>query len=103
MFPEVPTRAESWRIFKNPSKRGVCCGLSGLKKPNHARRKRFLRNNRTRCGCRSGKFSQSIHCKTPMKQPLADRFETFFQKGIVSLKVLGLTVLVLTNNAVQSR
>jgi hypothetical protein len=33
MFPEVPTRAESWRIFKNPSKRGVCCGLSGLKKP----------------------------------------------------------------------
>jgi hypothetical protein len=27
----------------------------------------------------------------------------FFQKGVVSLQVLGLTVLVLTNNAVKSR
>jgi hypothetical protein len=41
--------------------------------------------------------------KPPMKRPDSIRFRKFFQKGIVSLKVLGLTVLVLTNNAVQSR
>jgi hypothetical protein len=49
------------------------------------------------------KYRSQFTAKTPMKQALAENFETFFQKGIVSLKVLGLTVLVLTNNAVQSR
>jgi hypothetical protein len=38
-----------------------------------------------------------------MKRPDPIRFRKFFQKGVVSLKVLGLTVLVLTNKAVQSR
>ena len=38
-----------------------------------------------------------------MKQPVPDQFQKFHQKGVVSLKVLGLTVLVLTNNAVKSR
>ena len=46
---------------------------------------------------------QRLCSKTPMKQPVPDQFQKFHQKGVVSLKVLGLTVLVLTNNAVKSR
>jgi hypothetical protein len=38
-----------------------------------------------------------------MKQPVPIQFQNFYQKGVVSLQVLGLTVLVLTNNAVQNR
>jgi hypothetical protein len=53
-------------------------------------------------GCEMEKPSHSSQ-KPPMKRPDSIRFRKFFQKGIVSLKDLGLTVLVLTNKAVQSR
>ena len=35
--------------------------------------------------------------------PPERKLKFFFQKGVVSLQVLGLTVTVLTNNAVKSR
>ncbi len=41
--------------------------------------------------------------KTPMKLAVPDQFQKFYQKGVVSLKVVGLTVVVLTNKAVKSR
>jgi hypothetical protein len=53
-------------------------------------------------GCEMEKPGHSSQ-NPPMKRPDSIRFRKFFQKGIVSLKDLGLTVLVLTNNAVQSR
>ncbi len=102
--PEPLTGAKFWRIFKNPKKKKFLLMVQLFKNTQAlTHRKSRLCKNWVRCECCAGKFSQSIRCKTPMKQPLAESFKTFFQKGIVSLQVLGLTVLVLTNNAVQSR
>jgi hypothetical protein len=38
-----------------------------------------------------------------MKLAVPDQFQKFYQKGVVSLKAVGLTVPVLTNKAVKSR
>jgi len=38
-----------------------------------------------------------------MKLAVPDQFQKFHQKGVVSLKAVGLTVVVLTNKAVKSR